>query len=383
MKKKTLLAILGNLTAFGPFVTDFYLPCLPTLTKYFAASPSIIQTSLTAGMVGLAVGQLIIGPLTDKFGRRRPLLWCLALFVAATVGCILSTAIEPFVAFRLLQGLTGAGGLVISKTIIADTVSSDKLSKYLAVLAAVQGAAPIAAPDHGGVAFSWVGWVGAFGALGLWSVALLFACRKLQETLPAERRLQMPIVKSFRCYAPVIRNGNYLIMNLLQGLASAGLMAYISASPFIFQNHFGLSPLQYSICFACNAVALVVGSSIVMKIKNLRLATSVSICSLLAASALTSVALLVEWPFAVFEVAVFAMLFGVGMITPVATTRALNAVSENKGIASALLGTVPYLLGGIVAPLTGLADIIHPTVVIIMACTVVCTILWLISLKLK
>lgn len=124
MNKKTLVFILGNLTAFGPFVTDFYLPCLPELTAYFSASASLIQVSLTSGMWGLAAGQLLIGPLTDKYGRKRPLLWCLLLFVLATIGCMLSTSIIPFIGFRLLQGLTGAGGLVISKVIIADSFSS-------------------------------------------------------------------------------------------------------------------------------------------------------------------------------------------------------------------------------------------------------------------
>lgn len=154
MKKKTLLTVWGNLTAFGPFVTDFYLPCLPELTGYFSASASVIQTSLTAGMLGLAAGQLLIGPLVDKYGRKRPLLGCLALFVLATVGCMLSSDIRLFIFFRLLQGLTGASGLVISKTIVADTFTARDLSKYFALLAAVQGAVPIVAPVQGGVAFS-------------------------------------------------------------------------------------------------------------------------------------------------------------------------------------------------------------------------------------
>ncbi|MDE7077160.1 MAG: MFS transporter, partial [Alistipes sp.] len=108
MSKKTLVFILGNLTAFGPFITDFYLPCLPELTAFFAASASMIQLSLTAGMLGLAVGQLLVGPVSDKYGRRRPLLWCLLLFVVATAGCMCSSGIRMFVFFRMLQGLTGA-----------------------------------------------------------------------------------------------------------------------------------------------------------------------------------------------------------------------------------------------------------------------------------
>lgn len=379
MKKKTLLTVLGNLTAFGPFVTDFYLPCLPELTGYFSASASVIQTSLTAGMLGLAAGQLLIGPLVDKYGRKRPLLGCLALFVLATVGCMLSSDIRLFIFFRLLQGLTGASGLVISKTIVADTFTARDFSKYFALLAAVQGAAPIVAPVLGGVAFSLTSWQGAFGVLGAWGLLLLCACRRLPETLRPEDRLTVPMWKSFLCYLPVLRNGKYVVMNLLQGFASAALMAYISASPFIFQNHFGLSPLQYSVCFACNAVGLVLGSAVVMKIKNLPGAARLGATVLLTTSLLTAAALLQGWPFPLFEAVLFVMLLSVGMLTPVAITLALNVVSENKGVASALLGAVPFLLGSIVAPLTGIGNMLQSTVILIVLCSVLCMGLYAVS----
>jgi len=372
MSKKTLVLILGNLTAFGPFVTDFYLPCLPVLTSYFSASTSLIQVSLTAGMLGLAAGQLLIGPIADKYGRKRPLLWCLLLFVLATMGCLLSTNIVPFICFRLLQGLTGASGLVISKVIIADSFSAADIAKYFAILAAVQGAAPIVAPVVGGTAFSLSSWQGAFGVLGLWSLVLLCACRRLRETLDEKDRLQMPVWETFRCYAAVVRNRPYLVMNLLQGFASAALMAYISASPFIFQNHFGLTPMEYSLCFACNAVGLVAGSSVVMRIKNLEMATRRSTFVLVAMAVFSSLALLLEGSFALFEVFIFLMLFCVGLLTPATITLALRTITEKRGMAAALLGAVPFLLGGIVAPLTGLGNIIHSTALSITACALVC-----------
>lgn len=379
MNKRTLVFILGNLTAFGPFVTDFYLPCLPELTSFFSASASVIQISLTAGMLGLAAGQLLIGPVTDKYGRKKPLLWCLSLFVVATFGCMLSTGIVPFVCFRLLQGMTGASGLVISKVIIADSFSSAESSKYFAVLAAVQGAAPIVAPVVGGLAFSLGSWQGVFGILGLWGAWLLIACRRLGETLPVRERLQMPVWKTFRCYVAVVCNGHYLVMNLLQGFASAALMAYISASPFIFQNHFGLTPLQYGLCFAGNAVGLVTGSAIVVKIKNLQAATKWSAVGLLAMAVLTSLSLLRAWPFLMFEAALFLMLFCVGTLTPVTITLALRSVVENRGMSASLLGAVPFFLGGIVAPLTGIGNMIFSMTLIIVICSAVCVSLWAVS----
>lgn len=379
MNKKTLIFILGNLTAFGPFITDFYLPCLPELTNYFSASVSMIQLSLTAGMIGLAVGQLLIGPVSDKYGRKRPLLWCLLLFVLSTVGCILSTGIHIFVLFRMLQGLTGSAGLVISKVIIADSFTGRDMARYFSLLAAVQGVAPIVAPVIGGVTFSLTSWHGTFVVLGAWALCLLLVCRGMNETLAEKDRLSIPILKTFRCYAPVLGNSRYLVMNLLQSFSSAALMAYISASPFIFQEHFGLTPLEYSICFAANALGLVVGSSIVMKIKNL--AGVISWCSfgLFAMGLMVSVSLWMEWHFALFELPLIGMLLCVGMITPVGITLALDSVSEHRGIASAMLGSFPFLLGGIVAPLTGLGNIITSMTVLILLCSAICLLLYLYS----
>ena len=348
MNKKRLVFILGNLTAFGPFITDFYLPCLPELTAYFGGSASLIQLSLTAGMLGLAAGQLLVGPVTDKYGRRRPLLWCLLLFVLATAGCMLSTRISAFILFRLLQGLTGAAGLVISKAIIADSFTGQDVARYFAVL-------------------------------GIWALGLLAVCRRMPESLAEKDRLQMPVWKTFRCYVPVVTNGKYLVMNLLQSFSAAALIAYISASPFIFQQHFGLTPLQYSICFAGNALGLVVGSSVVMKIRRLSSATPWCSVGLFVTGLLMSVALWLEWPFVLFELVLVPMLFCVGMITPVGITLALNSVTEHRGIASALLGALPFLFGGIVAPLTGLGDMIRSMTTLVLLCSVICLGLYLCS----
>ncbi|MDE6493951.1 MAG: Bcr/CflA family efflux MFS transporter [Bacteroidales bacterium] len=383
MKKKNLIFLLGNLTAFGPFVTDFYLPCLPELTAFFSATPSLVQLSITAGMIGLAAGQLLIGPISDKYGRKRPLLVCLVLFVLSTLGCMISTDIHTFVAFRLLQGLTGASGLVISKVIISDSFSGEDTARYFAILAAVQGIAPIVAPVAGGLAYKLTSWQGAFALLGIWAVALLFMCRKMRESLPAEERLTLPIWGTFRNYGPVICNSRYSVMNLLQGFATAALMAYIAASPFVFQQHFGLTPFRYSLCFACNALGLVIGSSVVIKMKDLRKVISMSVAGLFVTGGLTAAALLAGWSFLLFEVFLFLMLFAVGMINPVAVTLALGSVKENRGAAAALVGALPFLFGGIIAPLTGLGNIVRSMAFLIVLSVLICVVLWLISRKWK
>ena len=383
MNKKTLMVIMGNLTAFGPFVTDFYLPCLPEMTGFFDVPASGIQTSLTAGMLGLAVGQIFIGPIADKYGRKRPLLWCLLMFVLATVGCILSTGIYTFITFRLLQGLTGAAGLVISKAIVADTFSERDLAKAFAVLAAVQGTAPIVAPVLGGAAYSLTSWQGAFAVLGIWALLLLFACRKLGESLAVGDRIKLPLSKSLVCYVPVFRNGRYMTMNLLQSFAAAALIAYVSVSPFIFQNHFGLTPMQYSVIFAVNSLGLVAGSTLVMKLPDLVKATDMAVAGLTVTSLAACACLVFELHIVAFEIFLILMLFCIGMITPSAITRALNAAPENKGVASALVGSIPFLLGGILAPLTGMGNKIHSVSIIIIGCVAICLVLNMLSRRIE
>ncbi len=379
MSNKRLMVILGNLTAFGPFVTDFYLPCLPELTRYFSATPSLVQVSLTSGMLGLAVGQIIIGPISDEYGRRKPLLWCLLLFFLSTMGCMLSRSIVPFIVFRLFQGITGASGLVISKAILSDTFTAHDLARYFAILAAVQGIAPIMAPVIGGVSFSLSSWQGTFFVLGMWSLWLLYACWKLRESLNKESRLRVPMYKSFLFYLPILRNGRYIVMNLILGFTTAALMSYISASPFIFQNHFGLTALQYSFCFAFNAVGLVIGSVVIMKVSDLTVGAKISTIGMFVTCVLASLALLFGLPFFVFEMSLFLILFCVGLVTPVTITLALNSVSENRGMASALIGAVPYLLGGIVAPLTGIGNMLHSMTFFLTLSSAICLTLYLVS----
>ena len=171
--KLYLLITLGITSAFGPFLTDFYLPTLPILDKYFNTSASLVQLSLTFCMIGLAVGQLFIGPLSDKYGRKRPLLLSLGLFGVATIGCIYSQDIHWFILFRLVQGLAGAGGVVISKSIATDLYESRELSMFFSLLSGVQGLAPICAPALGGFLLEVTDWKGIFWilfAIGLFTV---------------------------------------------------------------------------------------------------------------------------------------------------------------------------------------------------------------------
>lgn len=364
------MLILSCLASFGPFVTDFYLPCLPGLTDYFSTTASLVQMSLTATMIGLAVGQLLIGPLADKYGRKRPLVWCMALFVLSTAGCILSPEIHLFVFFRLLQGLTGAGGLVISKAMVADLYTGNQMGKFFATLTAIQFVAPIVAPVLGGVIFSFSSWQGIFVVLGAWGLLLLYASSRLKETLAEEKRMRLPLFKSFRAFGPVLRNRRFMVMNLFQAFVSAVFFSYLSASPFLFQKHFGLSPMEYGFCFAFNAVGLIAGSVFVSRVKRQQRCLMPGTLALLATCLLSSLALLAGWPFFVFEAALFLMIFSCGILIPVGNTLALDSERGNSGIAAALLGALAFLFGGAAAPLVGIGNLLHSTVILLLSGTI-------------
>lgn len=381
MRKGTLLLILGNLASFGPFVTDLYLPCLPKLADFFSTSASYVQMSLTASMAGLAVGQLFIGPISDKYGRCRPLIWCLACFVLATAGCIVSPNIQGFVCCRLLQGLTGASGLVISKAMVADIYTGRELGRFFASITTIQFVSPIIAPVLGGVIFNLTSWQGVFILLGVWGLLLLYACTCLQETLPLEKRLRLPVRKSLEAFLPVMRNRQFMVLNFFQAFVGIVFFAYISASPFLFQQHFGLSSMDYSMFFAFNAMGLIVGSVFVVRLKRQQSALIPGSLFLLLTCCLTSFALLAEWPFEVFEAVLFLMIFSCGVLIPVGNTLALESAQENRGSAAALLGAVAFLVGGIVAPLVGLGNMLHSTIVLFVAGAVITMVLCLYARK--
>lgn len=183
-----LFILLGALTAFGPLVTDMYLPALPGMANYFSTTASMVQLGLTTSMIGLAVGQLIFGPLSDKFGRRPLLLASMLVFIVSTLLCIYSPNIETFIALRLLQGIAGAGGIVISRSVATDMFSGKELAKSMAIIGAINGVAPVAAPVLGGFFTDIIGWRGIFWILLGIGILLLMAVVRFRESLKPENR---------------------------------------------------------------------------------------------------------------------------------------------------------------------------------------------------
>ena len=367
-----LLITIGAVSALGPFVTDFYLPALPTLAGYFSTTASLVQLSLTFSMIGLATGQIFIGPLSDRYGRKRPLMWSMGVFCISTVGCLLSPNIHIFLFFRLLQGLSGAGGVVISKSIATDLYRGPELIRFFSMLSAIQGIAPIGAPVLGGILLEYTDWRGIFAVLLGVGVLLIPVLTRFRESLAPANRSQGNVAGIFRNYLPVVRNRLFMKYVLVQAFAMGVMFSYIAASPFIFQQHFGLSSLAYSFCFGINALAMMVSSLAAAKFRSAEVALKTGTLGFMTAGCCVAVSLV--WGTFVFvEATLLLLLFFLGMILPSSTTLALELERHDSGNASAVLGFLMFLAGGILSPLTGWGNMLYSTAVIIVLC---CTAAW-------
>lgn len=359
--KTFLLILLGMLTAFGPFVTDMYLPSLPAMKQFFGTTSSMVQLGLTTSMIGLAAGQILFGPLSDRYGRRRPLLAAMWLFVATTVLCLLSQTIYQFVFFRLLQGIAGAGGIVISRSIATDKYSGKELAKMLAVIGAINGVAPVAAPIVGGVFTGVIGWQGIFCILFALGGGLLAGCYCFKESLPVGRRAVAKWRDTFHGFQAVLSDRQYIFYTLQMAFAQGVLFAYIASSPFIIQQHYGFSPLAFSLCFAVNAVAIGGAAALSVRFRRPAGCTLVGCVGMLIAAVGECAALMTGCSFWMYELFLLGLLFSMGLTFTSTTALAMECQRHNAGTASALFGAVGFAFGGIVSPLVGIGDILAST----------------------
>lgn len=356
------------LTAFGPFVTDMYLPSLPSMGEYFSTSSSMIQLGLTTSMIGLAVGQIFFGPLSDRYGRRLPLLSGMWLFIVSTLLCLFSQTIEQFVAFRLLQGIAGAGGIVISRSVATDKYSGHELAKMLAVIGAINGVAPVAAPIVGGMLTDAIGWKGIFWVLFVLGLVLLACCMRFRESLPVEKRSAEKWSDTFRSFGVVLRDKRYVCYVLQMAFAQGVLFANIASSPFIIQQHYGFSAFTFSLFFGINALAIGVAAALSVKFRRQESSTLVGCCGMVVAAVLQCWALMSDCSFWVYEGLMLVLLSSMGMTFTSSTALAMESQRENSGTASALLGALCFAAGGIVSPLVGLGNILSSTGVAFLVC---------------
>lgn len=350
--------ILGTLSAFGPLSLDMYLPALPTLADEFQSSTSYAQLSLTACMVGLAAGQLLAGPLSDVRGRRAPLIAGLILYTIASILCLVSPTMGSFVVLRFIQGAAGAAGIVISRAVVRDVYSGPELTRFFSLLMLINGVAPIAAPIIGGQLLAYTSWRGVFILLSIIGVLTLVAVVVgLGETLPVERRSSGGLKQTLITFRKIAGDRLFMGYALTQGFVSAGMFAYISGSPFVLQKIYGISPQMFSICFAINGLGIILASQIAG-----RLAGKVSETRLLIAGLITAalggtsllIAILAGGNLISVLIPLFLVVSSVGLVNTASFSLAMANQEKSAGSASALIGVMTFLFGGIVAPLVGL-----------------------------
>ena len=368
--KLFLVLFLGTLSAFGPFVTDLYLPALPTMTSFFNASTSTIQLTLTGSMVGLALGQLLIGPISDKYGRKNPLIISLVIYLISTLAIIIFPNVYAMITLRFIQGISSAGSVVISRAISTDLYHGRDLATFFALLMAVNGLAPILSPILGSLLLQLTDWRGIFVTLAVIGIILLVVSFKFHESLESSKRLNLPITKTYYTIILVAKNKLFFALVIIQGFALAAMFAYIAASPFILETHYNLTPLMYSLCFGLNGFAIVLGSKSAGNFKE-KNSIKLGISVMLAVSIYLAIVLTLTLPFLFIEAGFFLLLLGLGFILPAGSAIAMSLERERAGSASAFFGFVPFFLGGIVSPLVGIGNIFHSSAIAIMICSAI------------
>jgi MFS transporter, DHA1 family, multidrug resistance protein len=356
-RRAQLVFILGALTAFGPLSIDMYLPALPSLSRDFGAGTAQVQLTLSACLLGLALGQTIAGPISDALGRRRPLLVGLSAYALASLLCAVAPSVYALIALRFVQGCAGAAGIVIARAIVRDLHSGKALARFFSLLMLVNGLAPILAPILGGLLLRFTSWRGVFIVLAVIGALLLLAAAfGLRETLAPGSRQVGGIRTTLMTFRQLLANRSFVGYALSCGLAFAAMFAYISGSPFVLQDIYGLSPQLFSVLFGLNALGLVIVGQV-----NGRLVGRVPPTRLLAAGLLTTatggVALLLVVTGGIGLVGILPSLFVVvsslGLVLPNATALALSGHPRIAGSASALLGVLQYSVGAAAAPLVG------------------------------
>ena len=353
------VVVLGGLTMFGPLSLDLYLPALPQLADDLGASASAAQLSITACLVGLAVGQLVAGPLSDRFGRKRPLIIGLVAYVVASIACALAPTVTMLIVLRLIQGLGGAAGIVISRAIARDLYSGSALMIFFSRLLLVAGLAPVLAPILGGQLSRIMSWRGIFGVLaGFGAVLLLAGWLGLKETLPPERRVIGGFRHTLQGYNTLLHDRFFVGCALSSGLAGATMFAYISGSTFVLQRIYGMSPQGFSFVFGAISFALVIAAQVGGRLalrwpltRVLGFGLAVNLCG--AASLLATV--IIGLPLGVLIAALSVMVSAVGLIFPTANALALADYPDLAGTASSLQGLSQFVFGAVAAPLVGIA----------------------------
>ncbi len=350
--------LLGSLTAVGPVSIDMYLPAFPQIETALGGAPGTAQFTLAAFFAGLAVGQLMQGSLSDRFGRRGPLLAGTALYTLASVGCALAPNLFWLSVFRALAALGGSASMVIPRAIVRDLADGHEAARLMSRLMLVMGAAPILAPTLGGLVLAAAGWQAIFWVIALYgAVCCLAVWRFLPDTLPVRSRVRLGPGALVSRYVSVLRERGFVTHTFAGGMCSFGMFAYIGGSPVVFIEHFHLTPEQFGGVFGVCAAWLIAASQVNPLLLPrfgtglvLRAALRLSLC---ATTALTVFAFLNRGGIWGVLIPLFFNMFSFGFVWPNATVRALSRHAAHAGSASAVMGTLQFVLGAVSGMLVG------------------------------
>lgn len=358
-QRLSMAVVLGSMTAIGPFSIDMYLPSLPILANDLHTSTSFAQLSLTACLLGLALGQLVMGPMSDSRGRRKPLIISLIIYAIASVLCAVVPSIWGLILLRFIQGAAGSGGIVIARAMVRDLYSGSELTKFFSLLMLINGLAPIVAPIAGGQLLKVTSWHGVFVVLGLLGLLLVAAAVfGLRETLPVQRRSNGGLKTTLSTFGGLLRDRVFMGFACSQGLVSAAMFSYISGSPFVLQNIYGVTPQGFSLFFAINGLGLIIATQITgrlaAKIHEMRLFAAGLILCLSGGIVLLAMIWIHAHLLAVL-IPLFVVVSSVGVVGTAGFSLAMQSQGKMAGSASAMLGLLPFVLGSAMAPLVGIA----------------------------
>jgi DHA1 family bicyclomycin/chloramphenicol resistance-like MFS transporter len=357
-RRLRLVLVLGFLTALGPLTIDMYLPALPAITDDLETTAAAVQLTLTGTLLGLAFGQLLVGPISDAIGRRTPLLAGVAVHVLASVLCVIAPNLAVLGTLRVLQGLGAAAASVVAMAVVRDLFSGLAAAKLFSRLMLVVGVAPILAPTIGGLVLGWTQWRGVFVVLTVVAIAIMTATALfLPETLSVERRRSGGVAGTARDYARLFTDRVYVGLILLTGLSMGALIAYVSGSTFVFQDEYGMSEQQFAFVFAGGAIGLIGATQ--LNVRLLRRWTPAQILTGALTGGLAAGIILLVFAQTGFGgllgvlIPLWLVLAAVGLIMPNGPAIALNRHGEAAGTAAALLGAVQFGVGALAAPLVG------------------------------
>ncbi|MFC6260944.1 multidrug effflux MFS transporter [Levilactobacillus fujinensis] len=352
-----LTLLLGTVSATGPLAIDLYLPALPQMKTQFATTASLMQLSITACLIGLALGQLIAGPLSDQYGRRKPLIIGFILFGLVSLAMAFIHSVALLIILRFVQGLAGATGQVLARAVARDLFSGERLTHFYALLNTVNGVFPIIAPIIGGFMIRYVDWQAIFILLAIIGIIIAAAVAVgLHESLPVDKRQTGGFSASLAAMGKLTVQPSFWPLILATGLVYGALFSYISASTFVFQTGFGMAPQTFSLLYAFNGLGIVVGSNLPGRLAG-HYSNRQQVTGLLLAAATASGVLLVSllFPANVWLVAglVLILVILIGALLTLTVTIIMDQATHNAGSASAVIGLSQDACGGIVSPLVG------------------------------